>query len=245
MKKVKLIGGVLFLLGGVGSLFKGEAFSGLFLILLGICLLPAISSKIEMKFFPWRLKGLRYGAYVALLFSAFLVARRPTKRTETVRNDKSLQLKRNQDNTVMTCNYGGDDFPLIPGLIAADVYPNFEKIGFKVDKQIKNDHTNILCTLSESNIKYTVSVDGCSPDDLIRVTASVLDYSGSNQKETEDFFGYVATLQYKGAEPEKAKQWVKDNIDVNDAHIKIGVVQFKISFETKYSKVLTLQAINR
>lgn len=240
MEKVKLIGGVLILLGGVGSLSKGETISGLLLILLGTCLLPAVSSTLEKKFVPWQIKGVRYGVYLVLFLSAFLIAKPLKKRTETVRTDKSLQIKPNKNNIVKTCNYGGDLFPIIPGLIAADVYPNFEKIGFKVDKQIKNDYTNILCTLSERNIKYTVSIDGCSPDDLIRVTASVLDNSGLNKKETEDFFGYVATLQYKGAEPEKARQWVKDNINNDGAELTIGCTRFRINFKTQRSKILTL-----
>jgi len=243
MKNVKLIGGVLFLLGGVGSFFKGEAISGLLLMLLGICILPAVSSTIEKKFAPWQIKGLRYGLYVVLFLSAFLIAKSPKNRAETVIVNRSVQIKPNQHNTVKTCNYGGDKFPLIPGLIAADVYLNFEKIGFEVDKQIKNDHTSILCTLSEQKIKYTVTVDGCSPDDLIRVTASVVDYSGSNQKDIKDFFGYVATLQYKGAEPERAKQWVKDNINNGSAETTIGSVKFKINLKTQKSKILTIIAI--
>jgi len=243
MEKVKLIGGVLILLGGVGSLFKGETISGLLLILLGTCLLPAISSTLEKKFVRWQIKGVRYGVYLVLFLSAFLIAKPLKKRTETVKTDKSLEIKPNLNSTIKTCNYGGDLFPIIPGLIAADVYPNFEKIGFSIDKKIKNDHTSILCTLSEQAIKYTVSVDGCTPTELIKITALVLDYTGSHQKEAKDFFGYVATLQYKGAEPEKAKQWIKDNINNHNAETTIGAVKFKISFRTEKSKVFTMIAI--
>jgi len=249
MKIFKYILSVLLLVSAIKSIIENYFLAGVACIILALLLITPISNAIMLKLNFWRTKHWRYITY-AILFLLFAVSlpkkakpqQKPAKETvdKVVITDKTTTPER---NNVETCNYDGDEYPVIPELVASDIYMNFDKRGFKIDKQIETEHTNILCTLNDSDVRYNVMAIGCSPDQIIKVTATVLDYSGKNQKEVSDFFGFVATLQYEGADPEKAKKWAMENSNNNGASTVISNVKISINFKTVNSKLLTLEAI--
>jgi hypothetical protein len=171
----------------------------------------------------------------------------------TIRNNANSQRKKNsieknnrkleqhRISKVQTCIYGGSKSFVIPGLIASDVYSNLENKGFTVDKTIVNDHTSIYCESRSSATNLNVIITGCSPDEIIAIEAGAIDYDGNNQKELENFLAYVATLQYEGADPNKAKDWIKNNIKRNGSKITIGSVTFSIHFNSYKSKILKIE----
>jgi len=245
MKIIKYILSIILIISGIRAFVENNILAGFIFIILGILIIPQLSIVLKNRFKLWDKNAFRYTLYAILILGAGATLPKRTKAVAKQTPTKSEKIRKEVRSThkSKTCNYGGDDLPTIPSLVAADVYLNFENKGFKIDKQIKNEYTSILCTLSERKIKYTVDIEGCSPTELIEITALVLDYSGNNLKETTAFFGYVATLQYEGAEPEKARQWVRENIDKDGAEITIGSVKFNINFKTRNSKALTLQSI--
>ncbi len=242
MKNALLILGGLIILAGFGQVFGGGIFSGAVLILLGLLLLPAISNKLENNFKFWQNKGDKACIYGALMILAFSTKPESIEKKDPVVKNRinDRQTSTRYPSSEFTCNYGSEEYPIIPGLTAADVYINFENRGFSVDKQIKHDHTSIICELNQSETNYKVAIDGCTPEELVEITALAIDYSGNNQQEIMDFFGFTATLQYKGAEPENAKKWVIENFNRNGSHTTISGVTFKINFKNTKSRVLTL-----
>lgn len=140
-----------------------------------------------------------------------------------------------------TCNYAGSEFYVIPDMKAADVYINFQERGFEVNKNIKNEGTDIHCQLSTTDVKYDVIITGCTPSKIISVEAMTTDYSGNNLEAVKSFIGFVATLQYENSKPEEAKKWVEENINTDGAKTTIGGVTFSINFKSKHSKSFSMQ----
>jgi len=63
----------------------------------------------------------------------------------------------------------------------------------------------------------------------------------------EGYFGYCATVPYDGAEPEKAKQWVVDNVSKaikpgNVLSSQIGPASFEM-FGTEYIRTLRIKPV--
>lgn len=249
MKKIKLTLAIILIISALGIIINGSFFGGLLILILGVVLLPIVSTELSRKIEFWNKKPFRYGFYILLfLFSAGIANKKrlpkSNKEDFVVTDPKikgNVEAKSELDFQYKTCDYNGDNFYVIPDMIAADIYSNFENKGFKVDKQIKSDHTSIYCELSLPSEKFTVIVTGCSPEEIIAIEATAIDYSGNNQKEAEEFLGYVATSQYKNSEPEKAKKWIQDNFDKDGASTIIGGVAFSISFKSIHSKFLRME----
>lgn len=68
MKVVKYILGILFIFTSLGAIAQGAFLAFLFLMILGVALLPPISDLLKEKFKLWQSKGLRYVTYVVLFF---------------------------------------------------------------------------------------------------------------------------------------------------------------------------------
>ena len=65
----------------------------------------------------------------------------------------------------------------------------------------------------------------------------------------EGYFGYCATVPYDDAEPEKAKQWVEENVEKatepgNVLSTQIGSVQFEM-FGTEYFRTLRIKPVTK
>lgn len=259
MKVVKYVLGVLFILGGIGALAQGAFGAGLLTAILGVLFFPPVSDSLKEKFKFWQNKVVRYVSYIVLvgIAGAFMpkdVTSTKTSEQKVERNDVENVVEEN-NNTVeqkesspkqtklnfKTCNFFGGQFYVIPDMIAADVYINFESKGFEVNKNIKSEGTEVYCELSTSNVKYNVTVTGCTPKDIISVTATTIDYSGNNLEAVKAFMGFVAALQYKNSKPEEARKWVEENINTDGAKTTIGGVTFSIHFKSKHSKSFIMQ----
>ncbi len=182
----------------------------------------------------------------AIVFLAVL----GTIRNNNEKKDKNLTSKKNSNNfnknlaKTKFCIYGEEKSFTIPGLIAADIYVDLQNKGFKIEKQIKNDYTSIYCESRSTSENLNVVISGCSPDEIVAIEASAVDYTGNKEENITNFLAYVATLHYQGSEPEKAKTWVKENININGAKTVIGSVTFLIAFKSNDSKFLTIQINN-
>ncbi|MGH2666192.1 hypothetical protein [Flavobacterium sp.] len=249
MKKIKLALAIIVIIAGLGTIMNRSLFGGLLMLMLGVIILPIVSSELSARFEFWNKKPFRYTFYILLfLFSAGIANKKglsKSKKDKLVVTDsvvkENVEIKSETEFEYKICDYGGDDFYIIPDMIAADIYPNFENKGFKIDKQIKSDHTSIYCGLSLPNGKFSVVITGCSPEEIIEIEATAIDNSGNNQKEVEAFLEYVAASQYKNSEPEKAREWIKNNFDTDGASAVIGGVTFSINFKSIHSKFLRME----
>lgn len=70
MKLVKYVLGVLFILGGIGSIAQCSIIGGLLILILGAVFLPPVSEQLKEKFSFWQRKGIRYVTYIVLFFIA-------------------------------------------------------------------------------------------------------------------------------------------------------------------------------
>lgn len=252
MKTVKYVLGVFFILGGIGALAQGSIGAGLLIAILGALFLPPVSDSLKEKVELWQNKAVRYVSYIVLFGiggvlagnAGGLVKERNVVNTPKKENHSTEEKDENPKKDKLnfkTCNYAGGKFYVIPDMIAADIYINFEERGFKVNKSIKNEGTDIHCNLSTPEVEYDVIITGCTPNKIISIEAMTIDYSGNNLESVKAFIGYVATLQYKNSKPEEARQWVEENINTDGAKTTIGGVTFSINFKSKNSKLFSMQ----
>jgi hypothetical protein len=127
----------------------------------------------------------------------------------------------------------------IPGLVAVDVYGNFEKKGFTLNKDIAADHCTFTCDLTNGENVYTVTALGKAPAsiDKIEATASFTRPGA----EAQQFIGYAASVPYTGANTAAATQWATDHFD-KGGDTTIGSVRFVLTAAVPTARVLALYA---
>jgi hypothetical protein len=114
-----------------------------------------------------------------------------------------------------------------------DVYGNLENEGFTCEgpDPIGGDEVWWTCELSDLSADYMVEIWGPDADSVRLVEATVLNFDPSTTNETAaDFLGYVATVPYKGSNPEEAQLWVEENADTTrPVSTTIGGVEYVLS----------------
>lgn len=135
---------------------------------------------------------------------------------------------------------GGVKTKTIPGLTASVVHDNFTKSGFKLDKTTDGDIS--VWTSVENNEMHEFKVTTNSTDavNVISVQASVVSMLTLDQS-AKDFLANVASIQYKYADPQKAKDWVLANLQ-NGGSTTIGDVNFQLTVNNETSRNLKIYA---
>lgn len=150
----------------------------------------------------------------------------------------------------------GED--VIPGLIAADIKLNLVKWGLKEASPKRTDGSDEV-SYSSSAIDSDTGAELAYffvTDNALHVkyaTFSSLNLSAISGERfrgvAAGYLGYCATVPFDGAEPEKCKQWVEDNIaKCNEAgkieKTKIGNVEFSLYGTGNSARYLDIKAIN-
>ncbi|MDD3229392.1 MAG: hypothetical protein PHE09_09275 [Oscillospiraceae bacterium] len=145
----------------------------------------------------------------------------------------------------------------IPGLMAADIKLNMVKWGLKeaapksglssddvsysssaVDKDTGAELSYFIMANNILHVKYatfsTLNLAEISEDDFLGVASSYL--------------GYCATVPFEGAEPERSKKWVEDNIkNCNETGkvetMKVGNVEFSLYGTGNSARFLDIKAL--
>lgn len=113
---------------------------------------------------------------------------------------------------------GPSSFPeraIIPGIAAVDVHGNLTNKGFSLETIPGKEQPETLWQCKWRNPDsivgqtFSANVFGVSPTKISSVNAFV---SGGVDEAALEFLCYVATLQYDDANPMRATQWVKTNI---------------------------------
>ena len=128
----------------------------------------------------------------------------------------------------------------IPGVMPVDVYLNLEKDGFTTNKELNPCCNWISVKGDMSPIRYLAEVYGNSSNSFYRVNASVTTTIDKDTKAiAKPFFGYLATLNYTGSNPEKARKWVEKNIG-KKVKTEIGGVVIELDHGQKNGLSLSL-----
>lgn len=127
----------------------------------------------------------------------------------------------------------------IPGIAAVDVYGNFEKKGFTLNKDLAGDHCTYTCSQHDGDNVYTIRVLGKSASSINKVEASV-NYVKEDDN-TKQFIGYAASVPYSGSTPSAATQWAVDHFE-NGGDTTIASVRFVLTAATPGARVLALYA---
>lgn len=255
MKTFKYVLGVFILLGSFAAFAEGSVGAGLCSIILGLVILPPISDKLKEKFSFWEKKPVRYVSCVALLaiIGATLPNKDSSSSSESVISKKVLveegnakeelndqqseeQRKKKLLASFETCNIVGQKFYIIPDLNGANLYTVLQSdFGFTVSKNFKNG-VDYFCTKMSRKFDYKVNIIGCSPFEIIGVTATAIDY-GIGQNEIMGFIRYIAISTCREDDVEVVRNWVEANIGNESSEITIGGITFSLS-HSGYSTVL-------
>ena len=119
----------------------------------------------------------------------------------------------------------------IPGISAVDIYGNLKDLGFECTGPDVDDEKLVWweCKEEATDHNYMVSILGKSSTEILTIEASAVNYgTGDSNKVLGDFLSYMATVKYDNSEPEKTRNWVKENLNQNTDTV-IGGVRLTIT----------------
>ena len=128
-----------------------------------------------------------------------------------------------------TCDFLGEQTYIIPDFNGANLYTALESdFGFKIDKNLKNG-VDYFCTKEmPRKFDYKVNIIGCSPSEIIGVTAAAIDY-GIGHNEIMGFIRYIAISTCREDDVEVVRNWVEANIGNESSEKTIGGITFLLS----------------
>jgi hypothetical protein len=119
----------------------------------------------------------------------------------------------------------------IPGLTPQDVYLDLENRGFKCSEpelMQPEDEVRWTCERQGDKGRYLVEINSKDANSVRLLKAWVISHERARADALAgDFLGYVATVPYEGAQPEKAKAWVEQNVG-SKASAKFGGVSYTL-----------------
>ena len=120
---------------------------------------------------------------------------------------------------------------VFPGLAPEDVFQACEREGFEVSHRPGTLQNEWTCKREAWPEEYEVQVfgPGPNPGEVSAVRGYFVSYGDEPQRLAAEFLGWVASTQYRGADPVAAKRWVGENIGRHGARTIIGGASFEIS----------------
>ncbi|MFK5923243.1 MAG: hypothetical protein QM496_13785 [Verrucomicrobiota bacterium] len=132
--------------------------------------------------------------------------------------------------------------PIIPGLVAVDVYGNFTSKGFILKKHFSTTQNEWKVTSDKGNLNHSVGIYGTDPMEITAVTGSITGLGDQAfNTAAAQFLGYLASVTYDNAKPETARRWVEENINKTGSTVISGV-KFQIFANNKTARILRISA---
>lgn len=162
MKVVKYVLGVLFILGGIGSLASGAFGAGLLTAILGALFLPPISDALKEKFKFWQNKAVRYVSYIVLfgIAGAFMpkdVTSTKTSEQKVERNDVENVVEEKVEEELVI-NYKIENKAVIRYDKAPSYFVLINKVDLSNDK-FKEDIQNLINRIvTEKGAKISIEI---------------------------------------------------------------------------------------
>lgn len=122
---------------------------------------------------------------------------------------------------------------VIPGLAAVDVTKNLTDRGYTCG-EMRREQSGASWTCKKGD-DHIVTVVGFAPTRIEYVSATVLD----NVAEAPHALGFIATIPFDGNEPERAREWVRQNIRAGGTQ-RFGTIEFRLSADTPTGRTLSI-----
>jgi len=128
----------------------------------------------------------------------------------------------------------------ISGLVRSVVHDKFTKKGFKLEKDSTADITTWTSVENNEMHEFKVMTTATATAKVLSVQGSIFSMLTLDQA-ARDFIGDVASISYKYADPQKAKDWAIANLE-GGGSTKIGDVTFQITANGETSRMLKIFA---
>lgn len=179
---------------------------------------------------------------IASLFGTTSTGREPTPTSVLTQTESKATLALESPTPESSPTIESEE-PRIPGITAADITLNLEKKGFECELWIGQVNPEWMCTLRLPGDvgEARVLVHGYSPTRILFIDATVMAWLVPIVDAATPILGYIATLPYEGAEPEKARAWVEQAIAAGGEHTTvINGVRFRVH-GTDYVRTLDIE----
>lgn len=248
IKVVQWLLSLFFILGGLAGAFQGQILAGVFCMGIGLLLFPPAKTlwqKMPLISKPW----VRGGA-IFLLFICMAIAVPPADKKPATQETKvtlTQPEKKQEDKEVVTETpvvKVKSSSNVIAGLSPVDVYGNFEKKGFVIDKRFTEKTASWTCTDTDNGIEYTSEVyatDDVGKVSSVEYTALRTNPERNSVEDMKAFLKYGASLPYDAAEPSKVAQFIEDNYYNNESHVIVNGVKFTLYVPSDYSRILSVE----
>lgn len=163
------------------------------------------------------------------------------KQPNTETADKSKAAEQATTKTEVSTNTS----KTIEGIEPVDVYGNFEKKGFKVDKQISTDDGSLfICTSEDNGIQYEAKVfceSGVTDVTTIRLSATRINPQYNKVDDMKPFLKFGCSVPYTGFDAAKVSEFIDHNYNKNKASIVISGVKFTIYVPTQFARMIDVE----
>ena len=131
-----------------------------------------------------------------------------------------------------------------PAINPVDVYGNFEKSGFSLDKKITSEGATFTNKLTDKGIEYIVET--YCENEVDNVTSITLSANRilpqyNNVEDMKPFLKFGCTIPYEESNAPKIKAFIEQNYYKNKASIIISGVKFTIYTPTKFSRMIEIE----
>ena len=118
----------------------------------------------------------------------------------------------------------------IPGIEAADLLRALSRAGLTCSEgAIQRRGLTWTCSGEAARTSYSVQVHGDGTESIRTIVADVSQHTERpSEVRSAMFLGSLAALAYTDAEPQRAQQWVAENI-MRAASMSVGPVRFELS----------------
>ena len=135
---------------------------------------------------------------------------------------------------------------VIPGIVPGDIYLNFEKLGYKIDKQINTDGSFFICSSTKNGIDYEVKIfceNGVSNINSIRLTATRIYPQYNKVGDLKPFLKYGCGVPYDGANPIEVSSFIDANFFKKNTKIIIAGVKFTMNCPTEFMRMIDIEKV--
>lgn len=136
----------------------------------------------------------------------------------------------------------------IANIIPADIYSNFERLGYKTNKEIHSDGSIWTNTKEDNGIQYSVTTyceDGVSKVDEVRFTATRILPQYNKLSDLKPFLKYgCSTIFYDKADRDRINEFIEKNYSKNKATIIVHGVRFTIFAPTEFMRYIRVDKNN-
>jgi len=261
MKILKYFLFVVFLFLTLAAFGSGVIGSIIPFTILTLLFFPNLNDKLKEQGVPMPSKGARYIFYSLLFFVGFLFMSKdkesksyilkPDKQTtnsidvKPILNTIEKKVANSETKPIhITLNETTKNSNIINGLEPTDIIANFERIGFETERSLHSEFSEINQNLTADGIEYNVTTyfenGGVTDVTAVEFHATRMNPEFNSTEDMKKFLKLGCTINYEGANTEKAKSFIEKNFYKNGASIVISGVRFTIYCKTENVRYLKI-----